>query len=90
MAPTESAQRFAGMNPELTFHLDYDDRSLDLARGDYGPAVRIGPLEDSALTPLTLLPPGLPTKQAVDIVEGYVDRQVGQRESPQPFSALVP
>ena len=41
--------QFAVMNPDLTLHLDYNDRNLDLVRGGYDLAVRVGPLEDSAL-----------------------------------------
>ncbi len=41
--------RFAARNSGLTLQIDYDDRTVDLARNGYDLAVRIGPLEDSPL-----------------------------------------
>lgn len=41
--------RFAAQNPALSLRIEYDDRTVDLAREGFDLAVRIGPLQDSAL-----------------------------------------
>lgn len=41
--------RFAARNPALSLRIEYDDRMVDLAHEGFDLAVRIGPLQDSAL-----------------------------------------
>lgn len=70
--------RFAARNPGLNLRIEYDDRTVDLARGGFDLAVRIGPLQDSALM----------AKKLCDDVSiacaspGYLDRY-GRPETPQ-------
>lgn len=75
--------RFAARNPGLGLRIEYDDRIIDLARDGIDLAVRIGPLQDSALMARKLCD----DVSVACASSGFLNRH-GRPETPQDLTGL--